>query len=177
MMIALSFTESRPLAKVSIRAVLGAALHITNKVAFDIQKLTCSGSLCQVIGFILPQMPFLFSWAQKHFFRKCSHSGKIWENFPFGFKLLFHVTHSTLVLKDPERIHLLLHCFLSERHEELMNDCDEEDTPQRVEKISNTKLKEEQNTGVNSVFYRKGGKKPNTFQENLPTNKSFWVCL
>lgn len=61
MMIALSFTESRPLAKVSIRAVLGAALHITNKVAFDIQKLTCSGSLCQVIGFILPQMPFLFS--------------------------------------------------------------------------------------------------------------------
>lgn len=54
-----------------------------------------------------------------------------------------------------------------------MNDCDEEDTPQRVEKISNTKLKEEQNTGVNSVFYRKGEKNPNTFQENFPTNKSF----
>lgn len=54
--------------------------------------------------------------------------GKTWENFPFGFKLLFHVTYITLVLKDPERIHLSLHCFLNESHEGLMNDCDEEDT-------------------------------------------------
>lgn len=91
--------------------------------------------------------------------------GKTWENFPFGFKILFHVTHITLVLKDPESIHLPLHCFLNECHEGLMNDCDEEDTPRTAEKMSNTKLKEEQNTRFNSVCYRKGEKIQHTSRD------------
>lgn len=86
MMIVLPFTTSSAPVKVSVGAVLGAALHITNNVAFDIQKLTCFCSLSQVFSFLLPQMPFLFSQAQKHFFRKCSHSRKDLGEFSLWFQ-------------------------------------------------------------------------------------------
>lgn len=49
--------------------------------------------------------------------------GKAWENFLFGFKLLY----------QGEGVHLPSCYFLYERHKTLMNDCDKEDTPQVVE--------------------------------------------
>lgn len=176
MIIALSFTWSKAPLKVSIGTVLGAALHITNKVTFDIQKSTCSCSLCQVSSFILPQMPFLFSQAEKHLFRKCSHSRKDQGEFSLWFQAPLLCYSYQLGLKDPERIHLSLHCFLNKRHEGLINDCDEEDPPRTAEIITNTKLKKSR-TQESTVHAVDKGKKPNTLQDIFPTNKSFWLCL